>query len=151
MPYHTDASAPPSDPFNPAATQLLDDTQWQLAHWQQANGQVIDVPPGAPVTLELSTESGQRRASGTAGCNHYTGQYVLKNGLLSFNQLATTQMACIGAVSQIESTYLGALAHIARTGVQIPASGQPQQLLLQLDNGDQLTFVQRSAPDRSSH
>jgi heat shock protein HslJ len=177
MPYHSDASAPAPDPFNPAATQLLDDTQWQLVSWQHADGSVINVPSGdassvahAAITLDLSTANGQRRASGAAGCNHYTGRYVLKNGLLSFNQIASTKMACMAADGQIESAYLGALAHIVRSGVQRPVpdevagpcacashpkktpadnrahesvAPQAQRLLLQLDNGDQLTFVQR--------
>src|ERR1700761_8932828 len=89
MPRHPDAAAPPPDPFNPAATQLLDDTSWQLTSWTRADGAARDVPPGndsgdggnndkaagAPLTLTLSTASGQRRASGFSGCNRFTGTY----------------------------------------------------------------------------
>ncbi|PLZ01485.1 heat-shock protein [Burkholderia sp. WAC0059] len=166
LPTHPDASAPPPDPFNPAATQLLDNTRWQLVEWKHADGTLLAVPgapadsnsqPGAagkpgdkaddgangtgrPVTLDLSTATGQRHASGFSGCNRYAGTYTLKNGLLSFGPLAGTRMACVGAGGEIEQPYLDALAHISRTGVQMRA---PRQLLLLLANGDRLTFAQR--------
>ncbi|HKT98262.1 MAG TPA: META domain-containing protein [Paraburkholderia sp.] len=157
LPVHQPSSAPPPDPFNPAATQLLDNTQWQLVEWKRADGTLRAVPgantdngapagtsgtPGAPdarpITLDLSTASGQRRASGFSGCNRYMGTYTLKDGLLSFGPLAGTRMACVGASGEIEGPYLDALAHIQRSGVQMRA---PQTLLLILENGDRLTFA----------
>lgn len=154
LPVHQDASAPAPDPFNPAATQLLDNTQWQLVEWKRADGTLRAIPaanadagaaatPGTrPVTLDLSAANGQRRASGFSGCNRYMGRYTLKSGLLSFDQLAGTRMACIGAGGEIEGPYLDALAHIARTGVQMRS---PQALLLILENGDHLSFAQTGA------
>ncbi|WP_233862722.1 META domain-containing protein [Paraburkholderia adhaesiva] len=145
MPVHDYASAPPSDPFVPAATQLLDNTQWQLVEWKQADGTLRAVPGAAangvagghPITLDLSTETGQRRVSGFSGCNRYTGSYTLKNGLLSFGQMAGTRMACVGLGGDIEGAFLDALSHIARSGVQMR---EPRSLLLILENGDRLTF-----------
>jgi heat shock protein HslJ len=148
MPVHTDQSAPPTDPFIPAATQLLDNTEWQLVEWKQADGTLRTLPgaaagatgaqaAGKPITLDLSTANGQRRASGFSGCNRYTGTYTLKNGLLTFGQLAGTRMACIGIGGDIEHAYLDALAHITRTGVQMQP---PPSLMLLLENGDRLTF-----------
>jgi hypothetical protein len=154
LPVHTDASAPLPDPFNPATTQLLDNTHWQLTEWKRADGTLRAVPgpnldtgsaehPDArPITLDLSTESGQRRASGFSGCNRYFGAYALKNGLLSFSQLGGTRMACIGAGGDIEGAYLEALSHIARSGVQMR---HPQSLFLVLENGDRLTFAEQGA------
>nr|WP_322033389.1 META domain-containing protein [Paraburkholderia sp. J76] len=159
LPVHTDASAPLPDPFNPATTQLLDNTHWQLTEWKRADGTLRAVPgPNAdagntanpdarPITLDLSTESGQRRASGFSGCNRYFGAYTLKNGLLSFSQLGGTRMACIGAGGDIEGAYLEALAHIARSGVQMRP---PQSLFLVLENGDRLTFAAQSAEQGGS-
>lgn len=158
MPVHDYTSAPPSDPFVPAATQLLDNTQWELVEWKHADGTLRAVPgsaahaatggtasgaasaagdAGRPITLDLSTATGQRRASGFSGCNRYTGTYALKNGLLSFGQMAGTRMACVGVGGDIEGAYLDALGHIARTGVQMR---EPQSLLLILGNGERLTF-----------
>ncbi len=154
LPVHTDASAPLPDPFNPATTQLLDNTHWQLVEWKRADGTMralpgrdadagnTENPDARPITLDLSTESGQRRASGFSGCNRYFGAYTLKNGLLSFSQLGGTRMACIGAGGDIEGAYLEALSHIARSGVQMR---HPQSLFLVLENGDRLTFGEQGA------
>jgi heat shock protein HslJ len=141
MPTHPDSKAPPPDPFNPAATQLLDDTSWDLSSWKQADGTMRAVPgadSGAPITLMLSTATGQRRASGFSGCNRYMGTYGLKDGKLSFGPLAGTRMACSTPGGQIEGNYLDALAHIDRTGVQMRA---PQEMQLILEDGDKLTFA----------
>jgi heat shock protein HslJ len=141
MPTHPDAKAPPPDPFNPAATQLLDDTSWDLTSWKQADGTLRAIPGagnGAPITLTLSTATGQRHASGFSGCNRYMGTYVLKNGKLSFGTLGGTRMACATPGGQIEGAYLDALGHIDHSGVQMLA---PQALQLILDNGDQLVFA----------
>ncbi|WJF92161.1 META domain-containing protein [Paraburkholderia bonniea] len=141
MPTHPDASATAPDPFNQAATQLLDNTRWELTRWLEADGSLREVPHGdngEPITLELSIDDGQRRASGYSGCNRYMGMYTLKDGKLSFGPLAGTRMACPGSAGgKLEAPYLDALAHIARTGVQMR---EPQALQLILDNGATLSF-----------
>ena len=143
MPKHPDTEAPPPDPFNPAATQLLDNTEWQLSGWKLTSGSTREVPDGAsgePITLQLSTQTGQRRASGFSGCNRYTGTYMLKDGKLSFGPLAGTRMACATPGGKIEGAYLAALSHVERSGVDMR---KPQQLELILDNGDTLVFARR--------
>ncbi|HVE09923.1 MAG TPA: META domain-containing protein [Paraburkholderia sp.] len=144
MPKHLDADAPPPDPFNPAATQLLDDTSWELTGWTQAGGAARTVPhgdSGQPLTLTLSTANGERLASGYSGCNRFTGTYQLRDGKLSFGPLAGTRMACAGAGGQLESAYLDALAHVEKSGVQMQP---PQQLQLIVANGDTLTFARHT-------
>ncbi|MDE1182810.1 META domain-containing protein [Paraburkholderia sp.] len=144
MPKHSDTQAAPPDPFNPAATQLLDDTQWALSGWQHGDGSARAVPGqdnGGPLTLDLSTATGQRHVSGFSGCNRYTGVYTLNDGKLGFGPLAGTRKACMTPGADIEGEYLKALAHIDRSGVQMKA---PQQLQLILDNGDTLTFTRRA-------
>lgn len=144
LPKHPDASAPAPDPFNPAATQLLDDTQWELTGWKNADGTARDVPHSEgtkSITLDLSTATGQRRASGFSGCNRYMGSYTLKDGKLGFGPLAGTRMACATPAGQMEGDYLAALSHIDRSGVQMR---DPQQLLLVLDDGSTLTFARRA-------
>jgi heat shock protein HslJ len=140
IPKHPDSAAPAPDPFNPAAAQLLDDTSWVLSGWKQSDGTARALPSaaqGEPITLTLSTRTGQRRASGFSGCNRYMGSYALKDGKLSFGPLGGTRMACNTPGGKIEGAFLDALAHIERTGVQMRA---PQQMELVLDNGDTLTF-----------
>ncbi len=143
IPKHLDADAEPSDPFNPAATQLLDNTSWELTSWTQAGGTSRAIPHGdngEPITLALSTANGQRRASGFSGCNRYMGTYMLKEGKLSFGLLAGTRMACASAGGKLEGAYLDALAHIDRTGVQMQP---PQQLQLIVADGGTLVFTRR--------
>ncbi|SIT40787.1 conserved exported hypothetical protein [Paraburkholderia ribeironis] len=140
MPKHPDAQAAPPDPFNPAAAQLLDDTSWVLSSWKLADGTARAIPSadqGEPITLTLSTQTGQRHASGFSGCNRFMGSYALKEGKLSFGPLAGTRMACASPGGKIEGAFLDALTRIDRTGVQMRA---PQQMQLLLDNGDTLTF-----------
>ncbi|HEY2022013.1 META domain-containing protein [Paraburkholderia sp.] len=139
MPKHPETSAPPPDPFNPAAAQLLDNTGWVLNSWKQADGTARAVPSKdqGPLTLALSTEGGTRHANGFSGCNRFTGSYTLKDGKLSFGPLATTHIACASPGGQIEAPFLDALAHIERTGVQMRP---PQQMQLILENGDTLVF-----------
>jgi heat shock protein HslJ len=147
MPKHTDASAPPTDPYSPAATQLLDDTQWELTNWTDASGQPRALPHAGPnnaqpLTLDFSTASGRRQASGFSGCNRFAGAYDLKDGKLTFGPLAGTRMACVsGAGAALERPYLDALAHIAKSGVQM---NPPPALKLTLDDGQVLTFSARA-------
>ena len=155
MPTHPDSAAPPTDPYNPAATQLLDDTQWQLTSWTDADGKTRPVPfnpagsaggsaGGAPITLNLSTQGGQRKANGFSGCNRFTGTYDLIDDKLSFGPLASTRMACApGPGSGLEQPFLQGLADIEKTGVQMRP---PQQLQITLKNGDVLTFTQATQP-----
>jgi heat shock protein HslJ len=148
LPTHPDSAAPPTDPYNPAATQLLDDTQWQLTSWINADGKARPVPAGGtdgePITLNLSTANGQRRANGFAGCNRFMGTYDLNGGKLSFGPLAGTRMACAtGPGSALETPFLDGLASIEKTGVQMRP---PQQLQITLKNGDVMTFTQSAKP-----
>jgi heat shock protein HslJ len=142
MPTHPDSAAPPSDPFNPAATQLLDNTSWVLTGGSADDGSSINVPQevGQTPTLDFSTTTGQRRASGITGCNRFTANYELKNGALSFSSLNTTRLGCGGAVGKLEQTYVGALSHVAKTAVQMHV---PQQLKIIADDGTTLTFARK--------
>ena len=154
MPTHPDSAAPPTDPYNPAATQLLDDTQWQLTSWADADGKTRPVPSssasstsiagGAPITLNFSTQGGQRKTNGFSGCNRFAGTYDLTDGKLSFGPLASTRMACApGPGSALEQPFLQGLTDIEKTGVQMQP---PQQLQITLKNGDVMTFTQSVQP-----
>lgn len=145
LPTHPDSAAPPTDPYNPAATQLLDDTQWQLASWTNADGQSKPVPDSAatPVTLDFSTSGGQRKVSGFSGCNRFTGTYDLSGGQLSIGPLASTRMACAtGAGTSLEGPFVQGLGAIEKTGVQMHP---PLQLQITLKNGDVMKFSQKAA------
>ncbi len=96
-----------------------------MPHGAQSGGQAL--------TLDFSTESGRRRASGFSGCNRFTGVYALKDGKLSFGSLAGTHITCpAGPGGVLEKPYLDGLAHVAKSGVQM---NPPQTLELTLDDG----------------
>ena len=54
------------------------------------------------------------RVSGSDGCNRITGSYALKGDLVTFGQLAGTQMACINVAASIERGFRDALKSATR-------------------------------------
>ena len=78
--------------------------EWKLV---SINGQAILA--GSEITLLLDKE----RASGSAGCNSYGGEYQQKGTQLSFDQIMQTLMACAdAAVMEQESTYTQTLSQV---------------------------------------
>jgi heat shock protein HslJ len=140
MPQYADTRGEASDPFSPAAIQLIDNTHWTLQSWHDNNGSSHALP-AAPVTLDLSTATGVRQASGSTGCNRYNGTYLLKNGMISFGPLATTRRACNDG--GFEAAYVKALAQLVNAGAQL--RGTQQQLYLITGDGATLSFAP-SAP-----
>lgn len=141
MPKHTDSAAPAPDAFDPAAVQLLDDTNWTLTSWRNADGSMRNLTANDNVghpTIAFSTKTGQRQASGFAGCNRFGGPYALKGGNLVLGPLVITRLACAGAHGELEAGYLDALNHIGKTGLRWRA---PRELLIISEDGATLTFT----------
>ena len=97
------ASAPPSG-------SPLDGTTWAL---RSIGDQAI--PAGITVTLAFA--DGQ--ASGTSGCNHYSGTYAVDGSSINLGPQAITEMACPEPQMAVEAAYLTALG--AATTWAIPA------------------------------
>ncbi|MEO1190694.1 MAG: META domain-containing protein [Pseudomonadota bacterium] len=57
-------------------------------------------------TLEINAEG---QASGSAGCNRFTGALEVTGGALDFGPLAVTRMACLPSVNDQEARFLEAL------------------------------------------
>ena len=89
------AAATPS----PAADRLSG-TTWALTS-------VDDQAVPADVVVTLAFAAGT--ASGSSGCNTYTGPYTVDGQSLDFGALASTRMACAGAAMALEQAYLAAL------------------------------------------
>jgi heat shock protein HslJ len=68
------------------------------------------LPDGIEATLLLDRDSG--RASGSGGCNTFTGPYRLAGASLTFGDVAVTARACAGPVGDLEHAYLGALTRV---------------------------------------
>ena len=68
-------------------SDMLAQTNWELARWTRPGGALRPVPHGgagktAPLTLSFTHQGGAARLAGFAGCNNYAGQYTIANGLL---------------------------------------------------------------------
>src|SRR5690606_29412197 len=119
-------------------------TSWVLQRWAGPDGSLAQTPSGAQaITLALSREQGQPRASGYAGCNRYSATYVAPQGRLIFSAPVSTRMACIDAArGQLEQRYLSALTRVVSSVLDDPAN--PRQLTLGIDSGEALVFARQS-------
>jgi heat shock protein HslJ/membrane-bound inhibitor of C-type lysozyme len=72
------------------------------------------VPDGPPATLRLDTQGG---ATGSGGCNRFTGTYRLTAEGLTFGPLAGTRMACAPAAMDLETRVFDALSRTDRFGI----------------------------------
>jgi heat shock protein HslJ len=76
----------------------LQGTTWELV-------KMGDALPVAGTTVTIMFEDGT--ASGSAGCNSYSGGYSLDGDSLAFGEIASTLMACMEpGVMEQESAYL---------------------------------------------
>jgi heat shock protein HslJ len=67
----------------------VEDVEWTLT---EIDGAAVTPPSRGAPTLKLASK--ERRASGFAGCNRFTGGYELNGANLRFGNLAVTRMAC---------------------------------------------------------
>ncbi len=74
----------------PSSTAQLENTYWKFTTLYDKS---VESPEGArEIHFVLNRES--FRLSGFSGCNRLTGSYRLDGEMLSFNNIATTEMAC---------------------------------------------------------
>jgi heat shock protein HslJ len=118
-----------ASPVGGQARAPVADREWQLV----ALGAQSD-PLGAgarPPTLRL--DSKERRASGFAGCNRFSGGFALEGERLSFGSLLSTKMACESGMD-VEVAYLDALGRVESHAT---AAGE---LVLRTRDGGALRF-----------
>jgi heat shock protein HslJ len=73
------------------------------------DGLVDGVPPGTRVDVRFDDGT----ASGTSGCNHYSGTYEVDGGAVTFGALGGTEMGCSPqSLMELEAAYLGALGEV---------------------------------------
>jgi putative lipoprotein len=110
---------------NPSVAASKPDRPLIGIHWRLADLN------GKPVTLSMEqrpnfvlTDDGNR-ITGSGGCNRLMGSYELDGNSLRFKTVATTMMACLGPVMDVERKFLAVLN--ATTAYRI--SGATLQLL----------------------
>jgi heat shock protein HslJ len=93
------------------AQNSLADTQWRLSSFG-SSGALASVIQGTTVTLKLGADG---RASGSAGCNSYSGDYRVQGQTITFSRLISTKRACVNPeANQQETRYLAALESAGR-------------------------------------
>ncbi|GAA3547700.1 META domain-containing protein [Zobellella aerophila] len=101
--------------------------RWQLT---AINGEAVD--PELKSDLEIGEHF---TINGLAGCNRFFGSATLELNRLKAEPLASTQMACLPAVQQVETAVLTTLtqgAAIKHDGKQLELAGEQYTLSYQL-------------------
>ncbi len=94
------ATACGGDDDDAEAPASLDGTSWTLVE-----GTEITIPDDVDMTIAF--EAG--KASGSGGCNRFTGSYEQNGESISLGRLASTRMACAEEVMTAERAYHSAL------------------------------------------
>jgi heat shock protein HslJ len=110
----------------PAGALLLQAGEWVVEDINQ--GGVID---RSRVTLNFGND---RRVSGLASCNNYTGAYTVAGSSLTVSQLVSTRKACIPGLGEQETRFLQTLENVS--GFELSDTGA---LVLKTDSGDNVT------------
>ena len=86
--------------------RVLVNTEWRLVSIGPS-GAEANLVPGTTVTLKFGEDN---RASGSTGCNSYSGSYGAVGDTISFQRMITTRRACLDQrASQQEQRFLAAL------------------------------------------
>jgi len=89
--------------FVPPAPEPFVGTNWTLNSFYTENA-VSSVIGGTTITAVFDNEG---RVTGSAGCNHYFGSYILEGDSLSISTVGSTKMNCPGrGIMEQEATYL---------------------------------------------
>ena len=89
------------------ASAALASTSWSLQSYGNSSAPT-PVLPGTKITASFAKDG---KVSDTAGCNRYSGEFVVSAKRVSMTRLASTQMYCLepdGIMDQ-ESAFLGAM------------------------------------------
>jgi heat shock protein HslJ len=134
----------PQARYQPAeASDFLAQTNWTLVRWTAANGRVRPLAAAgkAPPTFTVAFQhqQGLRRIGGNIGCNVYSGDYTVANGLviLVSDPVATPEV-CDASVMAMQRDFLLGLRLLRSSTVD--DYGNPRRLTLVLGNGDRLEF-----------
>lgn len=96
----------------PGAGADLSGTSWVLTGYDDGGGTLLTVISGSEITASFDSDG---RISGSAGCNRYSGSYVVNGSGITIGPLATTLMECTdpAGVGEQETAYLTALQSAA--------------------------------------
>jgi len=99
-----------------AQPKLLAGTAWEATAINNGKQAVASVASDSSVTLGFGADG---TASGSAGCNRYTGRYVSDGSKLTFGPTVTTRKMCPRLeVMEQEQSFLNALGTVATATVE---------------------------------
>ncbi|CAB3679240.1 hypothetical protein LMG26690_01501 [Achromobacter animicus] len=136
--------------FQPAsASDILVQTNWDLARWTLPGGALRPVPhPSSstrPITAAFIHDQGSPRMMGFSGCNTYNAPYTIANGQLIVRaDPVSTRMACAPQTMTLEHDFLASLTRI--TASSFDNANNPQRMTWKLSTGDTLDFGRRADP-----
>jgi heat shock protein HslJ len=119
--------------------RVLAGTDWRLTSLGSAGAETA-VVQGTTVTLKLGEDG---RASGSTGCNSYSGTYQVRGDNIFFSRLVSTRRACLDQnANQQEQRFLSALEAANRFRLS------SDRLTILSDRARSvLNFVNNSEPD----
>ena len=119
--------------------RVLTGTDWRLVSLGPS-GAETDIVAGTTVTLKFGDDG---RATGSTGCNSYSGTYQVRGDSLSFGRLISTRRACLDQnANQQEQRFLSALEMANRFRLNA------NRLTILSDRGrNVLNFVSDTPPD----
>jgi heat shock protein HslJ len=79
---------------------------WEVTGYNNGAGALVSVAIDTEVTASFGADG---TLAGSAGCNEYSGSYVVDGMALSIGPLATTRKACDESVMEQETRFLAAL------------------------------------------
>jgi heat shock protein HslJ len=118
--------APP--PANP-----LVGTHWQMLSYYDGVGAMLAILPGTDVDITFGAASD---IGGSAGCNTYSGSYIVSGASMAMTGISATKKVCDSpaGIMQQESTFLGLLSQTqtySLNGSQLKFFNSNGQLLLE--------------------
>lgn len=95
----------------------LTSSVWQLAEYQDKQGEIVPVLAGTEITGVFGEDSS---LVGSAGCNTYTANYTTEGNAIAIGSVAATEKACADpdGVMEQESVYITALAVVLSWSVE---------------------------------
>ena len=96
-----------------AAGSGLEGPLWRLTAYLGPDGTNVPVP----ATISASATFADGTVSGNAGCNDYTGSYMVAGDTLTIGPLAATKKACGPAETVVETAFMTVMGRVATYAV----------------------------------
>ncbi len=94
-------------------------------------------PANAPNTFIQFKQDGV--ASGSGGCNGFSGSYEVSGNSLKFSPLASTKRGCVGEVMEQEIAFFNALSKVA----SFELNQEKKELVLMSSDGQELARLKQ--------